>query len=998
MVRFGYPTKVKVAVTYRDGTQADMIMNAGANYARLLLNPGKTIGEVVIQPTQASIVELMEIAVNQTVTPDPTPEPEVPVFYNGKADLSRLAVQDASKTTYNTESHKMATTDGWTGVVLTTVSGEHVSGAELMVTFAEPTKVKVAVYYSDGSQTDMIMSEEGTLAQLLLDNTKAIREIQIQPTEAGVVAFSEIAVNQTVTPEEPETPVFTEGYADLSRLKSQDATKVMYDATTAKMAAIQGWIGVALSPAKGEEVSGAELMVTFAEPAKVKLAVTYSDDAQTDTIMSEAGMFAKLLLDNTKTIREIQIQPTEAGIVSFDEIVVNQTVTPDPEPELVFDEDGNADLTKVKSQDVTKVLYNPTEHKMAALEGWIGVSLTPTTNEEISGAELLVTFVERIRVKLAVNYSDSTACDSIMETEGKFAKLLLDPTKQIMEILIQPTQAGVVHLAGIKVNQEVTPDPMPEPVHVFFNENREADLSMLEPMSEEAVYDAESHVMITTSKWAGVQKWLEEPELVDGNMISLRIAEENADVRITVRYADGSENSAGAENSNAVATGTEILVSHDSSKEIQNLMIQSVNPATVTILSVKGIDFSVEPLKEEEVRLLWKNSEGAALNWNDICKKDEAYGAILEEDMLLCINIASRDEDNEWPKVFIRDASSNEVGEVVELNKIRRYPHEVQMALTAEMVEQMRDGFSICGDGITINRVSLYKPNAPQEGDINLMSLNGGYNSYYNSTTHTVTTTSRWGARGWDVGDGRYNGYDLIRVEYEEAGFPVTLKMEYVDADGMAQAVSSGAGTGHTAVELQIPEGTSMINSVYLQYQEPGQLTLTSAKVMTAESAVSIIDLGKFEEQGDKVSYDKQNYTMSSDEAYGSIQLWLGDANAIENGELLVLEVGSDANVSMTVGYTDGTEVSADAENRRVAIALDHLRNIQKILIQHKDAGEVTFLSLKLTELILTHIDGIESGNGVFSNGEVWYSTGGVPSKNPGKGVYIHKGKKIIRK
>ena len=821
---------------------------------------------------------------------------------------------------------------------------------------------------------------------------KKVQSIEVKNAEAGTIHITKMAI--------ATQNVFTDGKADLSMAKAQSGAT--YDVGTYTLATTKGWTGMTITPLATETVKGVELIVKFAANAKVKVAVEYTDGEGPNTIMDSPARYVKMTLDADKSVKEITIQPTEAAIVQFTEVAVNQTATPDELPEPVFT-NGKADLSKLTVQDASRVMYNTETYKMATTDGWIGVELNTSEAETVSGAELAVIFTEPAKVKVVVIYNDDTQTDTISEQAQEETRLLLEATKSIKQIQIQPTEAGALQFKEIVVRQTVTPDP--EPVYLF-NDQGVADLSLFQPMGDNAAYDTTTHQLTTTENWAGIQAWLDNTQAVKGNVLSMKLAEENANVRITVSYTDGTENSADASDTNATETGTEILVANDATKEIQKVMIQMPEAGSVTLLSISGMDFSVSELAEGESRLLWKNSQGEHLAWNDICRKGEAYGAVLKEDQQLYIAIASRDEDNDWPKVMVRDLNGNTVGEVMELNKIKQFPYVARIDLTADMVEQMADGFTICGDGITVTRIDIYQPYAPQPGDINLKALNGGWNSTYDATTHTITTTARWAACGWDIGDDRYNDYDLILVKFDAVDFPVTLKMEYTDADGKKQATSAGVAAGSTAVELAIPESLSLIDKVYLIWQKPASLTLTSAEVLKTSQETVTLDLALFEAMGDKVTYDNEAYIMTSQEGYTGIQLWLGDANAIEGGQQMTLTTANeDVKLRLTVGYTDGTEASVDGTGSEFKLELDDLRNIQKVMIQNLEAGVVTLTSLKVTTRVFgeptipikytgtTDIDTLEQDT---DEGE-WYNLNGQRTTAPQKGLYIRNGRKVIK-
>ncbi|MBQ2208806.1 MAG: hypothetical protein II404_02450 [Prevotella sp.] len=933
----------------------------------------------------------------------------------GEADLEEMAAQDNATTTVTydeeTETITMTTTEAYKAAQIWFNEPEEAKGNVLIVDITEPAvNVTVTVRYTDGTESSMTSTtagaqrgakrsaatrraaEPGTRIAVPVDMGKKVQSIEVKNAEAGTIHITKMAI--------ATRNVFTDGKADLSMAKAQ--SNATYDVGTYTLATTKGWTGLTITPLATETVKGVELMVKFAANAKVKVAVEYTDGEGPNTIMDSPARYVKMTLDANKSVKEITIQPTEAAIVQFTEVAVNQTATPDELPEPVFT-NGKADLSKLTVQDASRVMYNTETYKMATTDGWIGVELNTSEAETVSGAELAVIFTEPAKVKVTVIYNDNTQTEVIADQAQEETRLLLDASKSIKQIQVQPTEAGALQFKAIVVRQTVTPEP--EPVYLF-NAQGVANLSLFQPMGDNAVYDTAKHQLTTTENWAGIQIWLDNPQAVKGNVLSMKLAEENANVRITVGYTDGTENSADAGDANATEMGTEILVANDATKEIQKVMIQLPEAGIVTLLSISGIEFTVSELAEGESRLLWKNSQGEHLSWNDICRKGEAYGAVLKEDQQLYIAIASRDEDNDWPKVMVRDLNGNTVGKVMELNKIKQFPYVARIDLTADMVEQMADGFTICGDGITVTRIDIYQPYAPQPGDINLKALNGGWNSTYDAKTHTITTTARWAACGWDIGDGRYNDSDLILVKFEAVDFPVTLKMEYTDADGKKQATSAGVAAGSTAVELAIPESLSLIDKVYLIWQKPASLTLTSAEVLKTSQETVTLDLALFEAMGDKVTYDNEAYIMTSQEGYTGIQLWLGDANAIEGGQQMTLTTANeDAKLRLTVGYTDGTEASVDGTGSVLKLELDDLRNIQKVMIQNLEAGVVTLTSLKVTTRVFgeptipikytgtTDIDTLEQDT---DEGE-WYNLNGQRTTAPQKGLYIRNGRKVIK-
>ncbi len=991
-------TVVQVTVGYTDGTESQALSTVGSSKRRwnIARRAGTGGTDIIVPVDPCKMIQkiMIQAAEPGTITINSIYATVQPLFTDGKANLSMLKPQNG-KVTYDTSTHTMATTAGWTGVTMTVTSGEAVSGVELYVRTTNPATMKLAVEYADDTQRDSIMSEAASIVKMPLDGTKKVKTVYIQPTTPAIIQFQEISVNTTPTPD-IVNPVFVNGKADLSRLEVQDANRVMYNAESHKMVSTDGWVGVQLTTDKGEKVSGAELMVKFASPSTMKAVVNYSDGTHTDSIMSQSSTELKMALDNTVNISQIQLQPTEAAVVEFLEIAINQQVTPDVQPDPVFNTNGEADLSRLEVQDASRVMYNAESHKMVSTDGWVGVQLSTVKGEKASGAEVALQFAQPVSVKLSVIYDDDTQTDSIMEKVDTLLYLPVIKSKVIAQIQIQPTAPGVVEFVGITLNQELT--PIPEPVIIrLFDEEGKGDLTIFETMGEKAVYDKENFVITTTEDWAGIQAWLDNPQTVEGNMISVRFAEEAANARIVVSYTDGTESAGDAGTTNATETGTEILVAHDSCKAIQKVMIQMPVAGTLTLTGISCINYTVSPLDVTEKRLLWKSSNGEILSWNEISRKNADFGSILEPGEMILVTIQSLVDGNEWPKVFIRDANADMVGEEMLLNSVRQFPYQAQFTLKEDMVAQMAEGFSICGDGIVVTRVELYKPEPPKEGDINLIALNGGWNSDYDAKTCTITTTTRWAARGWDIGDDRYNDKDVIIVRFMEVDFPVTLKMEYTDAEGRRKATSSGASASSTAVEVSIPENIKTIDKVYLIFQNPGSLTLTSAEVLTTEKEKVTLDLGSFEALGDNVTYDNKNYIMQSADAWAGIQLWLG-GNTIEGGQSVCLTcIDADAKVRLTVGYSDGTEASVDGEGPSIEMELDDLRSIQKVMIQNQEAGSLQLKDITLTTRVIEQ-QVLSRPRYVNKNDKSWYSTSGSKIENPVNGLYIQKGKKIIIK
>ena len=336
-------------------------------------------------------------------------------------------------------------------------------------------------------------------------------------------------------------------------------------------------------------------------------------------------------------------------------------------------------------------------------EGWTGVQLTTTTADNVSGKELRITFAEAAKVKAYVKYSDETDKDSIMSEASTVLYLPIDDTKTVYQVQIQPTEATTLVISEIAVNAEST-----KPI--------------------------------------------------------------------------------------------------------------------------------LRPLDDGETRTLFEDEYGVVMAWNEICRMDEEWGDILESGEYFLITVKSRTEGSEWPKIILRDASSSESASV-ELGDVSSYPYVVKTTLTEGMVQQLRGGFCFSGDGITVTKIEICKPAAAQEGDISIESMNWMRTAVYDTELQMMTTTARWGQAGWEIGDNRYQDRTLVIVSIEPTLFPVTLKIEYENAEGRMMGHSVGIAAGKTQINLPLPLDMKIINKVYLTYAEAASIVLTDASVVSAAHA-----------------------------------------------------------------------------------------------------------------------------------------------------------------
>ena len=118
-----------------------------------------------------------------------------------------------------------------------------------------------------------------------------------------------------------------------------------------------------------------------------------------------------------------------------------------------------------------------------------------------------------------------------------------------------------------------------------------------------------------------------------------------------------------------------------------------------------------ETLQPGETKVLWEGNE--TLAWNEVAEQPASVGALLAEKDQIIVTVSAKGT-TEWPKVLLRDMSSTQVGEDILLNEVSEFPHETVFTLSAANVAALKDGFKLCGDGVTVTKMVLKKYEEPE--------------------------------------------------------------------------------------------------------------------------------------------------------------------------------------------------------------------------------------------------------------------------------------------
>lgn len=191
-----------------------------------------------------------------------------------------------------------------------------------------------------------------------------------------------------------------------------------------------------------------------------------------------------------------------------------------------------------------------------------------------------------------------------------------------------------------------------------------------------------------------------------------------------------------------------------------------------------------QPLQPGEQRVLWEGSE--TLAWNEVAEQSAEVGALLAENDQLIVTVSQKGTAD-WPKVLLRDAASNAVGDDILLNDISEFPYDAVFTLTAAHAAALAGGFKVCGDGVTVTKLVLKKykepddpidPEQPGEPYVDTQVWSGDVAISWNQEVYAGTELDTYNVQQ-DMFAGLAEG-DSIKVYYtnaiEAAQFNLTYK------------------------------------------------------------------------------------------------------------------------------------------------------------------------------------------------------------------------------
>lgn len=181
--------------------------------------------------------------------------------------------------------------------------------------------------------------------------------------------------------------------------------------------------------------------------------------------------------------------------------------------------------------------------------------------------------------------------------------------------------------------------------------------------------------------------------------------------------------------------------------------------------------------------------------------------------------------------------------------------------------------------------------------------------SSYNSETKTITFGGGWSGCGWYLAEVSTSDWVSITVEFASAAPHGVLKCEYTNASGGGSNETSSF-SGNTSTTLNF-DTNKTIEKIYLQLENSGSLTLTSAVVTTSTTTYTVSvtsSNGTVSGTGDFAEDAEVTLTASPNENYSftgwsSSDITIADAGA----NPLVFSMPAKA-VSVTATFAECTK------------------------------------------------------------------------------------------
>ena len=245
-------------------------------------------------------------------------------------------------------------------------------------------------------------------------------------------------------------------------------------------------------------------------------------------------------------------------------------------------------------------------------------------------------------------------------------------------------------------------------------------------------------------------------------------------------------------------------------------------------------------------------------------------------------------------------------------------------------------------NGGTLDVGNLYAGSIAEfETALDLGNLNTGWNSEYDATTHTITYSDAWGAKGWWLGETDYSQYVKLVIEFAT---PLTCG-GYLDVEyNGTTTTSAGLSIGLTSTEVILDKnGASSVKQIVVKSDTPdATITLGAAyfvrdvQTLLPQYVTKDLELSAMNE-GWNSTYDADAKAITFKEAWGACGWWM--ARDLSDYSKVVAEFSepAPANGVLKVLYSDGTngEQGFDANATKVEYELTNSKkDVNEIYLQ----------------------------------------------------------------
>lgn len=264
--------------------------------------------------------------------------------------------------------------------------------------------------------------------------------------------------------------------------------------------------------------------------------------------------------------------------------------------------------------------------------------------------------------------------------------------------------------------------------------------------------------------------------------------------------------------------------------------------------------------------------------------------------------------------------------------------------------------------GGTLDIGNLYAGSAAEfETALDLDKLNTGWNTEYDVTTHTITYTDAWGAKGWWLGETDYSQYVKVIAEFAE---PLTCGGYFdVEYNNDIATTSAGLSVGLNSVEVILDQnGASSVKQIIVK-GDTKDATITLGAVYFVRDIQTLLPQFETEDldlsimnEGWNSTYDPNTNTITTtSNNWGNARGWWMARDLSDYIKVVAeFSVPTPVNGVLKVLYSDGTdgEQGFEANATKVEYELtSSKKDVNEIYLSTEDAGTLTIERIYLVKL-----------------------------------------------